>query len=328
MSVKESRYRLLLGLYPADFRREYADEMIGVLMADPHPVRKHATSLVAGAVAARLRQTVGGPEWRRAAAAVQLFGAMLLLAVALRRLIMNGAATLVLAPSDAPPIDVFDVIRVVLWAAVVIATLAGWRALSVPAALVGVVAEVAGPWRHYADAPVTFLNVFWIMLSAALVLIASIVSVRGPRPRGWLFVAAAGVVLAGNGLVTRAYPGYFGALSLFGDYGPGFGITFLVLLAAGVLALIGVIRLEPVIRRRVIACMVPVAAAFPLVGYGFAGFLDFNMRHPTDIQLLGPVQWAALILIPVAAFGIAAGLNQRLERTRASAVSVTPRSEM
>jgi hypothetical protein len=328
MSSKENHYRLLLELYPADFRREYADEMIGVLMADPHPVRRHAASLIAGAVAARLRQTLDGPEWRRAAFAVQLFGAILLCAVALRRLLMSGAAAIFLAPADVPPVDVFDVVRVVVWAAVLVATLTGLRVLSAPAALAGLVVEVVAASRGYADAPVTFLNVFWIMLSGALVLIASTVSARGPRPRGWLFVAAAGIVLAGNGLVTRVYPGYFGALSLFQDSGPRFGISFMFLLVAGVLALAGVIRLEPVIRRRVIASMVPVAAVFPLVGYGFGGFLDFNMRHPDDIQLLGPVQWAALVVVPALAFWVAAGLNTRLERTRAGAVSAGSQPEM
>jgi hypothetical protein len=75
------------------------------------------------------------------------------------------------------------------------------------------------------------------------------------------------------------------------------------------------------VRRRVIACAVPVAAVFPLVGYGFGGFLDFNMRHPEDIQLIGPVQWAALIVVPAVAFWVAAGLNTRLERSRAAAAS-------
>jgi hypothetical protein len=328
MSSKENRYRLLLEFYPADFRREYADEMIGVLMADPHPVRKHAASLVAGAVAARLRQTLDGPEWRRAAFAVQLFGAILLFAVALRRLVMNGAMAIFLAPADVPPIDVFDVVRVVAWAAALVATLTGLRGLSAAAALAGLIVEVAAASRHYGDAPVTFLNIFWIVMSAAVVLIASTVSTRGPRPRGWLFVVAGGIALAANGLVTRVYPGYFGALSFFGQGGPGFGITFVFLLAAGALALTGVIRLEPAVRRRVIASMVPVAVVFPLVGYGFGGLLDFNMRHPDDIQLLGPAQWAALVVVPALAFWVAAGLNTRLERTRAAAVSAGPRPDM
>jgi hypothetical protein len=318
MRSRENRYRLLLELYPADFRREYADEMIGVLMADPRPVRAHAASLVAGALAARVRPAFDGPEWRRAASAVQLFGAILLLAVSLRRLLMNGAVAIFLARPDVPPLDVFDVVRVVAWAAVLVAALTGVRELGAAAALAGLIAEVAAASRGYGDAPVTFLNVFWIVMSAASVLIASAVAARGPRPRGWLFVLAGGLVLVGNALVANAYPVYVGALSFFRPDGPGFGLTYVFLLAAGALALTGVIRLEPAVRRRVVAAMVPVAAVFPLVGYGFGGLLEFNLRHPYDIQLLGPAQWAALVVVPALAFWVAAGLNMRLERSRAA----------
>lgn len=310
MSAKENHYRLLLELYPADFRREYAEEMIGVLMADPRPVRKHAASLAAGAVAARLRQTLDGPQWRRAAFVVQLFGAILLCAVALRRFAMSAAMFAFEPPANFPPFDVLDLARVVIWAAVVAATMIGLRRLSVAAALAGLIAEIAAPSRHYIDAPARFLDVYWIVMTAALVLIASAGSadsVRGPRPRGWLLVVAGGVVLVASGFSARSpYPAH------------GFMISSAVLLAAAALALTGVIRLEPVVRRRVVACMVPVAAVFPLVGYGFGGFLEFNLHHPGEAHLLGPVQWAALIVVPVLAFWIAAGLNLRLERSRAA----------
>jgi hypothetical protein len=319
MSSKENRYRLLLELYPADFRREYADEMIGVLMADPSPVRKHAVSLLGGAVAARLRSTLDGPEWRQAAYTVQLFGAILLCAVSLRRLVMIGSLAIVLTPSDVPPIDVFDAVRVVAWAAVLIAALTRLRGLSVAAALVGLVAEVAADSRQYTEAPVLFLDVFWIVMSAVVVLIASAVPARGPRPRGWLFVVAGGVVLAGNGLLDRVpVAGYFGVLSSYRAFGHWSGITDVVLLLAGALTLTGVSRLEPSIRRRVVAAGVPVAAVFPLVSYGFGGLVDFNRGHPDDIQLLGPGQWAALIVVPALAFWAAAALNVRLERSRAA----------
>jgi hypothetical protein len=310
MRSKEGRYRLLLELYPGDFRREYADEMVGVLMADPRPVRKHAASLMVGAVAARLRQTLDGSEWRRAAFVTQLFGAILLCAVALRRLAMEGAVALFEPPYNVPPLDVLDVVRVVAWTAVVVATLTGLRGLSVAAGLAGLIGEIAAPSPFYSDAPVAFLNVFWIVVSAAVVLIASTVSVRGPRPRSWVLVVAAGVLLIGNGFCARTEYGY----------GPsGAWIRQGLLLAAGMFALAGVIRLEPAIRRRAVACWVPVATVFPLISYGFGSFLTFNMRHPDDIRLLDPVQWATLVLVPTFAFWIAAGLNLRLERSRAAA---------
>jgi hypothetical protein len=315
MRSKEGRYRLLLELYPGDFRREYADEMIGVLMADPRPVRKHAASLMVGAAAARLRQTLDGVQWRRAAFVVQLFGAILLCAVAVRRLAMEGALALFEPPYNVPPLDVLDVVRVVAWTAFGVATLTGLRGLSVAAGVAGLIGEIAAPYPFYSDAPVAFLNVFWIVVSAAVVLIASTVSTRGPRPRGWLLVVAAGVLLVGNGFSARTAYGYGPAGSL---------VRQALLFAAGVLVLAAVIRLEPAIRRRVVACWVPVATVFPLISYGFGSFLAFNMRHPDDIQLLGPVQWAALVLVPASTFWIAAGLNLRLERSRAAAGATGP----
>jgi len=167
-----------------------------------------------------------------------------------------------------------------------------------------------------------FLDAFWIVLSAAVVLIATTVSARGPRPRGWLLVVAGGVVLAGYGFLARIpYPGYLSVLHSYGTFGYGSVVTYAVVLAAAALALAGVIRLEPAVRRRAVAATVPVAAVFPLVSFGFGGLIDFNMRHPDDIQLLGPLQWAALLVVPAAAFWVAAGLNRRLERSRTPAAT-------
>lgn len=257
MRTKEDRYRLLLELYPADFRREYADEMIGVLMADSGPVRRHAASLLGGAVTARLKQRLDGPQWRRAAFVAELFGAILLCAVALRRFAMATAITLFEPAYNRPPFDDLNLVRVVAWALVVVATLTGLRALSVAGALAGLAVEIAAPSRFYAESPVTLLGVFWIVMSAAVVLIAATVSARGPRPRGWLLVTAAGVVLAANGFSARS----------------------------------------------------------PYSTYAFT---------ITRAILLGAVQWAALILIPAAAFWVAAGLNVRLERSRQAVPADSP----
>jgi hypothetical protein len=327
MSAKENRYRFLLELYPADFRRQYADEMLGVLMADPSPVRKHAGSLLVGALAARIRQTLGGPDWRRAAAVVQLFGATLLFGLALRRLLMDHATAILHDSPWVPPLNLPDVVRVVIWAVLIATTLAGLRGLNVAAALAGLIAEVAVASRGYSDAPLTFLNDFRIVMGAAVVLVASTVPARGPgprppRPRGWLFVGAAGVVLAGTAVVSRPVPGYFEVLSLFRRTGPYFGITPVLLLVAGALAAIAVFRLQPPVRRRVIVSAVPVAVVIPVVAYGFGGLLDFNARHPDAVRRLGPVQWAALIVIPAVAFWFAARLNARLEHSRAATAPV------
>lgn len=311
MSPRENRYRRLLALYPADFRREYAEEMLGVLMADPRPARGHVVNLLAGAVAAHFRPTLGGPAWRHASSAVYLFGAIMLCAVSARRLVALRAAAPA-GPSFTLGLDDVDVVRAAAWAVVVVAALVGLRWLGVTAALVGLGGEIAAPFRLYADTPATFLDDYWIVLTAAVVLVAAVFARPGPRPRGWLLVTAAGVVLAASGIdmlssyqISAAVAGH-GASPSPGAF---FSIAALLLLAAALLGAAGVFRLAPEVRRWVIACAVPVLGAFPLVGYGFAGFEEFNMRHPESTRLLDPAQWAALIVIPVLAFWVAAWLT-------------------
>jgi hypothetical protein len=324
MSPKEIRYRRLLALYPSEFRREYADEMLGVLMADPRPARSHAVDLVAGAFAARFRETLGDVAWRRAARAVQLFGAILLCSLSVRRLVTGGAMAVFDPAHAVPPIPVVDLIRGAAWAAAVAAAFAGWRWLGVVAALVGLGGEIVAPIPQYAETPATFLHAYWIIVSAAVVFAASAVPARGSRPRGLPIVAAAGVLLVGNGLTPWSLGGpYVSGWRLPGPDGPHL-FRLVPLLGAGLLLVWAVTRLEPSVRRRVVACAVPVLGAFPLVSWGFGGFEEFNMRHPENLRLLGPAQWAGLVLIPVLAFGVAAWLNMRLEQTRAVSGSEAP----
>ncbi len=317
MSPKENRYRRLLALYPGDFRREYAEEMLGVLMADPRPARSHAANLVAGAVAARFRETLGDVAWRRAARVVQLFGAILLCSLSVRRLVMTGAVPLFDPAGYVPPLPIVDLVRAGAWAALVVAAFAGWRWLGVTAALVGLGGEIVAPIPQYAETPATFLHAYWIIVSAAVVLAASVVSARGVRPRGLPMVAAAGVLLVANGFTPWSLGGpYVSGLSL--EYSGGSHLFRLVPVVAAVLLVVAAVaRLEAPVRRRVVACAVPVLGAFPLVSWGFGGFEEFNMRHPESLRVLGPGQWITLGLIPVLAFGVAAWLNMRLERTRA-----------
>jgi hypothetical protein len=318
MSTQEIRYRRLLALYPSDFRREYADEMLGVLMSDPRPGRGHVVNLVAGAFAVRFRQTLGGSAWRQAALAAQMFGAILLCSLALRALAMTGMATLRYPSGVVPPVDVIQVIRLVAWGVVVTAAFARLRGLGLAGAIVGLGCEAALPAESYLDTPAVMLHDFWLILTAAVVLLASAVS-RGRRPRGWLLVTAGGLSLIVEGLLNPfpeftflLYHGQF--LGPAGRVGAGF------LLASAVLAGAGLFRLEARVRRRVIACAVPVLAAFPL-NEGFSGFRVHNQLHPEHLWLISPWQWAVLVAVPALAFWVAARLNARLELSRAAAIA-------
>lgn len=128
----ERRYRAMVGWYPRGYRDEYADEMVGVLMADSAPGRRWpepaaVVDLVAGGVRAWLRRgaaPAGEGPWRDAAAVVGL-----LVPVALLAHLVAGAAQLARFGAVAPPrYDVefgLQVGAVLPWAAVLVAVLAG-----------------------------------------------------------------------------------------------------------------------------------------------------------------------------------------------------------
>src|SRR5216683_2289621 len=91
----EQRYRRLLACYPAQHRRTYGEEMIGVLLASApagkrRPDIADTLDLFGGAVRVRLRSTLTGtpdPGWRNALALTGLLG--------LRRIAAVGAAATV-----------------------------------------------------------------------------------------------------------------------------------------------------------------------------------------------------------------------------------------
>ncbi|BCJ36078.1 hypothetical protein Athai_35810 [Actinocatenispora thailandica] len=101
MTPLESRYRRLLALYPAAHRREYADEMVTVLLADTEPGRDRpplatVLDLLAGALTARARGTgrwLSGAAWRRAAPLAAHLACLLLAVRALPTLAILATAT-------------------------------------------------------------------------------------------------------------------------------------------------------------------------------------------------------------------------------------------
>jgi hypothetical protein len=295
MTTPETRFRRLLALYPRDHREEYAEEMLGVLMADGRTGPAVTADLVRAALGARFRRawaSLREPEWRHAAFAVQFLGSLLLLAMAVRRFVMVLWTMVRWPEHDISPFYGVDMVRALGWAVAVAGALLGIRLLGVAGAAAGLAGEIVAPFRYYLDTPAQVLNAYWIIVAAAVVLIAAAVSTRRAAPRGWPFVVAAGAVLVGQGLVslTLRWP-------LFGG--------------AALLALIAVVLVDPAIRGRVIVLAVPVLTVFPLVRLGFGGLVEHNMRHPEAIALISPVQWATLVVVPAVAFVVAATTERR-----------------
>nr|WP_221375791.1 hypothetical protein [Actinoplanes polyasparticus] len=297
--MTEIRYRRLLALYPRDFRQEYGDEMLGVLMADPRPGPAQVLDVARGAVAAHLRGLWIGEG--RAARLVQIFGAMLLFAVASRRFVGGLLATVNHFDQVGwQNLPVTSSVRFVAWGVALVAALLGWRLLGAAGAAAGLAGEVLTPAGSYVETPATVLYAYWLIVSAVLVLIAGLVADRGPvRPRGWQWVAAAGVVLVLQGRLEQS-----------GSSGP-YELRWMLVLVAVALAAVAIFRQEPRLRARLLCWIAPVIATVPLVEFGFAEFIVYNMGHPESTRMISPLQWAVLVVVPVVAFVGASVLDRR-----------------
>ncbi|GAA3905049.1 hypothetical protein [Actinoplanes auranticolor] len=329
-AMLERRYRQLLRLYPREHRREYEEEMIGVLLAGVAPGRtrpgpREVLDLVTSALTVRWsRRAHSSGDGHRAARAVQLFGAILLLAVSLRRVVMGEVAALRYA-DFVPHVAAHELVRPGAWALVLLLVLAGWRWAAVPAALAGLIAEVP-PLALYRDTPARVLDVYWILVAAAVVTLAGLLVATAGRgrpagegrlPRGTAAVVSGGLLVVAGGAGSVLVGG--SGLLLGGRLVP---FPVLALYAvAGLLVVVGVLRLPPPVVRRVVVAAVPVVVAWPLIRVGFGDLVATNMRS-AEPALLGPVQWTALAVVPLAATWVAATLNRRFERSRTGSPSV------
>ncbi|MEU8236782.1 hypothetical protein AB0C07_00890 [Actinoplanes missouriensis] len=313
--------RWLLALYPRDFRRDYEEEMLAVLAAEGRPGPGQVIDLVRSALVVRLRRLPVPAGLRRAAGVVQLFGALLLLAVAVRRVVP-------LIPGHLDIVASVDGMRLAGWSLVLVAAMKGWRLLGFAGAATGLAGEIAAPLRYYLDTPAMLLNAYWLVMTAAVVLIAGLLAARAAgRPRGLYPVLTAGGLLIVVAEMQSLAPIQLSQWLLLGngdlawfftdmDMPPLFGAAALTMLAAGGLVLLAVIRQEAAVRPWLLAWAAPVLVTVPLVRSGFDGFLEYNSYHPEATRLIGPFQWAALVLIPAAAFLVVAALTTRFERLR------------
>ncbi|MEU4218508.1 hypothetical protein [Actinoplanes sp. NPDC026623] len=318
----EGRYRRLMTAYPLRHRREYEEEMVGVLLAAAEPgqrrpsVRDRADLLV-NALAVRLRGCAGdsgGDAWRRAAHAVQLVGALLLLAVGVRRLLPGLTFY--------PGVEPLEFARPAAWAAVLILASAGLRRVATGAAVAGAVVETVHVAQWYDYSPSQVLRAGWLVTLALVVAVSSAWLAGGGRvaaPRGvWLFGAALAVAVAGNAADQyqglSIFPGFLYRTTLSSQF--PFRLAGPLYLVAAALAGWAWWRQGGPVRRRILALTAPVAAIAALVTYGFAGFMYSSQQFPSPI-LLRPFQWAILLATPVLAFALAAVALNRWERLSA-----------
>jgi hypothetical protein len=315
----EVRYRRLMMAYPLRHRREYGEEMVGVLLAGAEPgqrrpsVRDRADILV-NALAVRLRGWVGDLgdlAWRRAASAVRLVGALFLLVVGLRRLLPGLTVY--------SGVEVLEVARPTVWAVVFTLALVGLRRVVAGVAVTGAVVEIVHVAQWYDYSPSQVLRSSWLVTLALLVAVSSAWLAGGERvaaPRGlrW-FGAALAVAVAGSAVDQYQGMGMFSgftyAVTLNGHF--MFRFAAPLYLTAAALAVWAWWRQGGLVRRRIMALTAPVVGIAAMVTYGFAGFMYSSQQFPSPV-LLRPVQWAILLATPVVAFALAVVCLNRWER--------------
>jgi len=318
----EGRYRRLMTAYPWRHRREYEEEMMGVLLAAAEPGQRRpgvrgSADLLVNALAVRLRGWVGelgDDAWRRAASAVQLVGALFLLVVGLRRLLPGLTAYF--------GVEVLEFARPAVWAIVVTLALVGLRRVAAGVAVAGAVVEIVHVARWYDYSPSQVLRSGWLVTVALLVAVTSAWLAAGQRvaaPGGlWWFGSALSVALGGGvaDLYQWQFSGFEFAVTMNGQFLFRFAAPLYLIAAA--LAVWAWWRQGGLVRRRILALTAPVAGIAAMVAYGFAGFMYSSQRFPSPV-LLRPVQWAILVATPVLAFALAVVLLNRWERLSALA---------
>ncbi|OLB77103.1 MAG: hypothetical protein AUI14_17330 [Actinobacteria bacterium 13_2_20CM_2_71_6] len=337
----ERRYRRLLAWYPAEHRRVYADEMLGVLLAGARAGQRRpglweTVDLIRSAVWMRLGRTataLSDSRWADAAAVLGVLVPMLLFARQARYVlgpylwaVRLGDEPLGVRPEVWAPL--------VAWGVVAVLALSGWRVVTATLAWIAVLGEATMLGLRYLTEPVTVLYSLWPLVLGLTA--AAALSVRGTTRRGItvlgrrrivVFAAAATVGVLASAIdpltarVTRS--GDVVTIDLWlgggGGYLPGIAagyaglLTRLVQVAAAVTMLVAVARTTPPVRRRLLALVAPTLTLVAIVSLFFAGFAESSVRFTPPV-LLVPEQWIVLALAPLAALPLGVAVVGRRER--------------
>ncbi|MDG4757422.1 hypothetical protein [Micromonospora sp. WMMD710] len=334
----ERRYRRLLSVYPWEHRRVYEDEMLAVLIAGARPGQRRPAAadvrnLVGAGLRARLRVGARGftePSWADAATVTGLLVGVVLLALAgkalLDQLIRSPSLPTGYGPGGP---DLVDWLRVVGWAGVCVAVLAGWRWAATGLAWVGVLGWAALIAPRTSDNPTYVVDT--LPQFALAVVAAAALTVPAPRRRAiallgvrrllaLVLAPAAMVALLVTNRVTSPTFDFVGEVSYKVFYGieasSGLVVWLYIagLAAAAMAMLVAVATLTPDVRRRIVVMLLPVVALAMVIDSALAGWVTSTMNMGHAIPLV-PAQWAMLVLVAPVTFLAGVLLVRRREET-------------
>ncbi|MGW3604452.1 hypothetical protein [Micromonospora sp. NPDC005161] len=325
-------YRWLLACYPREYRQQYEDEMLGVLLDDAapdqrRPAARDVLALVGGAFRAHVRQLdarLSVDAWREAAAVLGLIASLVLFARAARLPVLHLALL-----ADGHPFGLGQ--EVVSWPSwlgsgvwLVVAMLAALRwsrtaaATAVCAAAFEVV-RVAGEYGQYS----TVFNL-WPAVLAGMVPVALVVRAPGSGTAGiarWrlgLLAAATLVSVGAPSIATVAFADrWTEPVRTSWIFTVGVGQIEAILLSVGYLLFALVILSTPaVLRRRLLALVVPVGVTLLLtrLGLGTTGTFLERGTHDGVLDALTPAQGLTLVLVPALLFAVAVAVLHYRER--------------
>jgi hypothetical protein len=337
----ERRYARLLALFPVAHRREYEDEMLGVLMATARPQQRfpglrETANLIGCAVWMRLSgRGMGSADarWAPAAAAYGLLAALLMLVHQLRVLAGTMLWNWRIGDLFAWPLPLW--LPLTCWAVAVAAAFTRFRVAVVAAAWTAALCQAAVAFADYPTWPSGLVEgwpTLVFAISAALALTGS-GSARGPAvlgPGRTLLMSLSFAVLAALPAVETAlahvqrYPDdgrsidAWGGLNLntsgWSGRSPVAGwLTLVVAPICVLLLLVCLARLAGPVRRRIMAMAAPTLLMLIIVPPVFNGFLASTVRFNPPV-LLQPGQWVFLVALPVFTFIAAVLLVERAER--------------
>ncbi|WP_144120665.1 hypothetical protein [Catellatospora sichuanensis] len=336
----ERRYERLLALFPVAHRREYEDEMMGVLMAGSAPQQRYpglreTANLVRCAVWLRVGGRGAGSTDRHWAPAAAVFGLVVCFMLLTYRLGVVGAEVLGGWRVDGRLLILPGQwwFAMAGWTVAVAFAFTRFRLVAAAGAWAAGLSEVAVEVVDYPTWPSHLVEVWWMLVlsgGAALALTA-----RGrARPQGALGVRRA-VVMSSAFAVLAILPSVDAMLAVvtrFGDGGYSIGalggynapgwlgghhvsgvITLVPGMICALVILYCLLRASAPVCRRLVAMFAPALALYVVVPPVFNGFLVSTQRFDPPV-LLVPGQWVFLIAFPLALFIAGALLVARGER--------------